>query len=167
MQVAAGIVGGPPLPPGTRQFQYTVNAQGRLIDPEQFGDIIVKTGDDGRITRVKDVAPRRAGRRRLQHRHALQRPARRRHRRLPAARLQRHRHRQRDLREDGGAQEAASRPGVDYAIPYDTTLFVRESIKDVVKTLFEGDRRWSCWSCSSSCRAGGRRSSRCWRFPSR
>ena len=56
VQVAAGIVGGPPLPPDTTPFQFTVNAQGRLIDPEQFGEIIVKTGADGSVTRVKDVA---------------------------------------------------------------------------------------------------------------
>src|SRR5205807_7711031 len=56
VQVAAGVVGGPPLPPGATQFQLTVNAQGRLTDPAQFADIIIKTGADGRITRVKDVA---------------------------------------------------------------------------------------------------------------
>ena len=44
VQVAAGIVGGQPLPPGTAPFQYTVNAQGRLVEPKQFGEIIVKTG---------------------------------------------------------------------------------------------------------------------------
>ena len=77
MQVAAGIVGGPPLPPGTTPFQYTVNAQGRLIDPKQFGDIIVKTGADGSVTRVKDVARVELGAADYTHQHALQRPARR------------------------------------------------------------------------------------------
>src|SRR4029077_3510847 len=56
LQVAAGIVGGQPLPPGTAAFQLSVNAQGRLAYPDQFGEIIVKTGADGRITRVRDVA---------------------------------------------------------------------------------------------------------------
>lgn len=56
VQVAAGIIGGAPLPPGTAQFQYTVNTQGRLVDPKQFGEIIIKTGKDGSLTRVKDVA---------------------------------------------------------------------------------------------------------------
>ena len=55
IQVAAGIVGGPPLPKQSAAFQYTVNAQGRLTDPSEFGDIIVKVGSDGRITRLKDV----------------------------------------------------------------------------------------------------------------
>jgi multidrug efflux pump len=56
VQVAAGIVGGPPLPRGTTPFQYTVNAQGRLVDPKQFGEIIIKTGSDGSLTRIRDVA---------------------------------------------------------------------------------------------------------------
>ena len=56
VQVAAGVVGGPPLPKGVAPFQYTVNAQGRLVDPKQFSEIIVKTGADGSVTRVKDAA---------------------------------------------------------------------------------------------------------------
>ena len=36
LQVAAGIVGGPPVPAGSVPFQYTINAQGRLIEPSQF-----------------------------------------------------------------------------------------------------------------------------------
>ena len=55
VQVAAGIVGGPPLPKQSTAFQYTLNAQGRLTDPSEFGDIVVKVGSDGRITRLKEV----------------------------------------------------------------------------------------------------------------
>ena len=55
VQVAAGIVGGPPLAPGAAQFQYTMNVQGRLTDPEQFSDIIVNVGQDGRITKLRDI----------------------------------------------------------------------------------------------------------------
>ncbi len=46
LQVAAGAIGQPPTPKG-QQFQLTINTLGRLIDPEQFGDIIVKTGTVG------------------------------------------------------------------------------------------------------------------------
>ena len=53
-QVTAGQVGMPPTPPG-QAFQYTLNVNGRLDDPEQFNDIIVKTGDSGDVTRVRDV----------------------------------------------------------------------------------------------------------------
>jgi HAE1 family hydrophobic/amphiphilic exporter-1 len=55
VQVAAGAIGDPPAPDGTA-FQYTVTTLGRLTDEEQFRDIIVKTGEGGRITRVRDVA---------------------------------------------------------------------------------------------------------------
>jgi HAE1 family hydrophobic/amphiphilic exporter-1 len=54
VQVAAGQIGGPPAPPGTA-FQFTINALGRLDTVEQFEDIIIRTGDEGRIVRVKDV----------------------------------------------------------------------------------------------------------------
>src|ERR1051325_6238381 len=55
VQVAAGIIGQPPMTSGV-PFQFTVNAQGRLVDEEQFGDIVIKTGPDGQVTRVRDVA---------------------------------------------------------------------------------------------------------------
>ena len=44
IQVAAGVVGWPPLPKESSAFQYTLNAQGRLTDPSEFGDIVVKVG---------------------------------------------------------------------------------------------------------------------------
>ena len=55
VQVAAGQVGAAPSPPGT-EFELTVSTQGRLVDVEQFEDIIVRTGEGGRILRVGDVA---------------------------------------------------------------------------------------------------------------
>ena len=55
VQVAAGVIGQPPAPKG-QSFQLTVNVLGRLKDVDQFANIIVKTGADGRLVRVKDVA---------------------------------------------------------------------------------------------------------------
>ncbi|TLY56973.1 MAG: multidrug efflux RND transporter permease subunit, partial [Gammaproteobacteria bacterium] len=54
VQVAAGQLGAPPSP-GT-QFQIALNAAGRLTDEQQFRDIIVKTGDDGQVVRLGDIA---------------------------------------------------------------------------------------------------------------
>src|SRR5207247_440634 len=54
-QVAAGVIGQPPMPKGVA-FQLTVNAQGRLIDEAEFGNIVIKSGMDGQVTRVRDVA---------------------------------------------------------------------------------------------------------------
>ena len=56
VQVAAGIIGAQPAPAGAAAFQYTVNTQGRLEDEKEFGAIVVKTGEDGKVTRVRDVA---------------------------------------------------------------------------------------------------------------
>src|SRR5438034_8042239 len=53
-QVTAGQVGMPPTPAG-QAFQYTLNVNGRLDDKDQFEDIIVKTGNNGDVTRVRDV----------------------------------------------------------------------------------------------------------------
>src|SRR5262249_52042488 len=55
VQVASGTVGQQPLPEG-HAFQIPVTTLGRLRDPEEFERIIVKTGADGRVTRVRDVA---------------------------------------------------------------------------------------------------------------
>ena len=55
VQAAAGLIGAPPI--GNDQvLQYSVTALGRLDSPDQFADIIVKTGDDGSLVRVRDIA---------------------------------------------------------------------------------------------------------------
>ena len=53
-QVAAGQIGGPPTEAG-QPFQFTVTVAGRLADAEQFENVIVKSGDAGALTRVRDV----------------------------------------------------------------------------------------------------------------
>jgi hydrophobe/amphiphile efflux-1 (HAE1) family protein len=55
IQVAAGVIGQPPTDE-TGDFQLNVTTQGRLIREDEFSDIIVKRGEDGRITRLRDVA---------------------------------------------------------------------------------------------------------------
>ena len=55
VQVAAGVVGQPPVDDGGA-FQLAVTTQGRLTEPEQFGDVILKSGEDGRLVRLRDVA---------------------------------------------------------------------------------------------------------------
>ncbi len=54
VQVAAGAIGRPPVPAG-ELFQYTLTTLGRLTEAEEFGDIIVKSGQSGQIVRLKDV----------------------------------------------------------------------------------------------------------------
>jgi HAE1 family hydrophobic/amphiphilic exporter-1 len=54
VQVAAGVINQPPVPTAGA-FQLNVETQGRLTDPETFANIIVKSGEDGRVVRVSDV----------------------------------------------------------------------------------------------------------------
>jgi multidrug efflux pump len=134
VQVAAGIVGGPPLPKQSAAFQYTLNVQGRLTDPSQFGDIVVKVGADGRITRLKDIARVELG--------AADYSTTVNYNGHPAVGLA--------VFQLPGTNaintanviyakmaELKKRfpPGIDYAIAHDTTPFVRESIKDLIRTL--------------------------------
>src|SRR5437016_3482238 len=55
VQVAAGQIGQPPVPRG-QDLQYTMSTLGRLVEADQFADIILKTGTDGEVTYLKDVA---------------------------------------------------------------------------------------------------------------
>ncbi len=55
VQVAAGKVGEDPAPAGT-SFEYSVSTKGRLVEVAEFENIVVRTGEDGRLLRVKDVA---------------------------------------------------------------------------------------------------------------
>src|SRR5260221_7206582 len=55
VQVAAGQIGQPPVSTG-QSFQYTLSTLGRLVDAEQFANIVLKTGTDGEVTHLKDVS---------------------------------------------------------------------------------------------------------------
>src|SRR5207245_5859722 len=55
VQVAAGQIGQPPVPRG-QDFQYTMSTLGRLVEADQFADIVLKTGADGEVAYLKDVA---------------------------------------------------------------------------------------------------------------
>jgi hydrophobe/amphiphile efflux-1 (HAE1) family protein len=137
IQVAAGTIGGPPLPPGTTQFQYTVNAQGRLTEPSQFADIVVKTGADGRITRVGDIARVELGAADYGTSNTLNGK--------PTVGIGIYQLPGTNAIQTAAAVQAEMEvlkrtrfpPGLDFSAPYNTTIFVRNSIKDVVVTLFE------------------------------
>lgn len=55
MEVSAGSVGAPPVG-GGQQFEYTLTARGRLADAEQFGNIVIRSGEDGALLRLRDIA---------------------------------------------------------------------------------------------------------------
>ena len=137
VQVAAGIVGGPPLPPGTTQFQYTMNVQGRLSSPEQFAEMIVNVGQNGRTTQLRDVG--RVELAAADYSTAMTFDGR------PAVALAMFQLPGSNSIQTANAiykkmEELKKRfpAGVEYEIPYDTTRFVRDSIRDVIFTLVEG-----------------------------
>lgn len=135
LQVAAGAIGEPPIPKG-QQFQYTITTLGRLETVGEFGDIIIRAEPDGTVVRIKDVARVELGAQSYDQDSLLdgesaigigiyQ---------LPGANA---------LDVDKQVRVTMEQlkknfpSGVDYRIVYDTTEFVKASIIEVVKTLFE------------------------------
>jgi len=134
IQVAAGQIGAPPVPDG-QQFQYTIKAKGRLATPEEFEEIVLRTGEDGAIVKIGDVARVELG---AQFYNAsgefngqpstvlaiYQAPG--------ANALQ--------VSENVLARlESLSQAfpdDVEYAVPFNTTDFVQASLDDVIATLF-------------------------------
>ncbi len=133
VQVAAGQVGQPPAPAGL-VFQYTMNTQGRLSSPEQFGAIVIKAGADGQVTYLRDVSRSELGARSMDTLCRLDGnpsvglgvfP-------LPTANAldtaNRVKARMRELK-------ARFPDKLEYAIVYDTTPFINESVDEVFHTL--------------------------------
>jgi hydrophobic/amphiphilic exporter-1 (mainly G- bacteria), HAE1 family len=134
-QVTAGQVGMPPAPPSV-DFQYTIDLSGRLSDVTQFENVIVKTGSDGAITRLKDVGRIELGAQTYGQAFTLNGKQ--------AAGI--------GIYQSPGANAldvegrvktrmtelAKSFPqGLVSSVPFDTTIFVHASIEEVYKTLIE------------------------------
>jgi multidrug efflux pump len=135
VQAAAGVIGGSPSVPGL-SLQLSVNAQGRLQSTEEFANIVVKTSDDGAVTRLGDVSRVELGaadyslRSLLGNKTAVAIPI----FQAPGSNaIQIADHVRRLMTELKQNMPA----GVDYEIVYDTTQFVRASIQAVVHTLLE------------------------------
>ena len=135
VQAAAGIIGASPSVPQTG-LQLNVNAQGRLSTAEEFGNIIVKSGENGEITRLSDVARIELGAADYTLRSLLDgQPA------VAIAVLQAPGSNAIEIantvQETMDELQLAMPEGVKYEIVYDTTKFVRASIEKVVETLLE------------------------------
>ncbi|WP_420234467.1 efflux RND transporter permease subunit [Pseudomonas sp. ABY48] len=134
-QVAAGALGAPPAP-NAQAFQLSINTQGRLVNEEEFENIIIRSGANGEITRLKDIARVELGSSQYALRSLLdnqpavaipifQRPG------SNAIQISN------DVREKMDELKKSFPAGMDYSIVYDPTIFVRGSIEAVVHTLFE------------------------------
>ena len=133
VQVAAGQIGQPPSP-DDQAFQYTITTQGRLSDVEQFEEIIVKTGDNGRVTRVKDVARVELGAQSYDMFSQLdgQPSTSLAIFQLPEANALNVAN---QIRQTMDQLKQTFPQGMDYIIPFDTTKFVKSGIKEVYETL--------------------------------
>ncbi len=134
VQVAAGTVGAPP--DTTAPFQLSVNTQGRLATEEEFGNIIVNSNAAGGVTYLRDVARIELGSNQYALRSLLNnKPA------IGMGIFEAPNSNALQLSADVRAvMDEAKKdfpPDVDYAIVYDPTQFVRDSIKAVVHTLIE------------------------------
>jgi len=135
VQIAAGAIGQQPVSQPV-DFELQINAKGRLVSPEEFGRIIVKTGPNGEKTLLKDIArvelsaDSYALRSLLNNKTAVALPI----FQTPGANAL-------QLSSDvRGAMEQLKKnfpDGVDYSVVYDPTIFVRHSIEAVVHTLLE------------------------------
>ena len=137
VQVAGGSVGQPPFRTGGPAFELPVQVQGRLTDPDQFGDVVLKTDvETGAITRLRDVARVEIGSQDYSIRGmSNERPA------IFMAIQQLPGSNALDTADGVLADlEAASHdfpPGVHYSIPYNPTEYVQDSVNEVERTLVE------------------------------
>src|ERR1700676_3529331 len=135
VQVAAGALGAPPTPSAS-DFQLLINTKGRLISEADFGAIVVRAGDAGQITRLRDVARIELGadtyalRSLLDNQPAVAVPIFARPGSNAIAISNAVRAKMEELKKSFPAD-------IDYTVVYDPTVFVRSSIEAVVHTLFE------------------------------
>ena len=144
VQIAAGNIGAPPFTNNPAAYQLQVQAQGRLVTPEQFADIVLKRDDQGRITRVSDVARVELGAATYTTNAYLGLDTNGTPDTNPAAAIG-------VLQQPGtNALQAADGvikemavlkksfpPGLDYKIIYNPTQYIKDSIAEVQRTLFE------------------------------
>ncbi|MEO8799769.1 MAG: efflux RND transporter permease subunit, partial [Polyangiaceae bacterium] len=131
----AGQIGAEPAPPG-QQLTYTVRAQGRLVEPEDFGNVIVRENPDGSSVRIKDVARVELGALNYQQYGSFNgKPA------GVIAAFQMPGSNALDT-ADGVKKEMEELkkrfpPGLDYRISLDTTAPIKAGIREIIETLAE------------------------------
>jgi multidrug efflux pump len=135
VQAAAGVIGASPSVSGL-DLQLSVNAQGRLQTPEDFADIVVKSGSQGEVTRLGDVARVEMGAADYSLRSLLDNKS-----AVGMGVFQAPGSNALDISTNVHAAMADLKKtmpeGVDFDIVYDTTAFVKASIESVIHTLLE------------------------------
>ncbi len=135
VEVAAGLFGQAPQPAGNL-FQLAVRTRGRLVRPEEFGAIVLKTDSNGQITRLRDVARVELGANDYSIDSRLDG--------MPAAAIALFQQPGSNAIETANAIEQTMKElakdfpaGLEYRVAFDTSAFIRESIRAVIHTLLE------------------------------
>ncbi len=135
VQVSAGAIGAPPQP-GARDFTLSIHAEGRLVTEEEFGDIVLKTGTNSQITRLRDVARIELGASEYALRSLLNNQQ-----AVAVVIFQAPGSNAIDISDNVRAKMAELErffpEGLKWDVVYDPTVFVRDSIKAVITTLLE------------------------------
>ena len=131
----AGQVGAEPAPPG-QELTFTVRAQGRLVEPDEFANVVIRENPDGSAVRVRDVARTELGSLNYQQYGTFNgKPA------AVVAAFQTPGSNALDVAENirKTMVDLASRfpPGIDYKVSLDTTVPVKAGIREIVETLLE------------------------------
>jgi hydrophobe/amphiphile efflux-1 (HAE1) family protein len=135
LQAPAGKIGAPPMPAG-QQFEYTVRVKGRLSEPAEFENIILRTKPDGTIVRIRDVARvELAAQSYAGYSQVDGKPC------VAIILFQLPGSNALDVVQEANATlktlSKAFPAGVSYKTMYDSTKFVRASLEEVLKTLLE------------------------------
>ena len=133
-QVAAGQIGQPPVPTG-QAFQLTINTRGRLVEAREFGEVVLKVDDEGRMVKLKDVTDRiELGASAYDQTCTLDGQ--------PSVALSVYQLPGTNAIETANRVKAKMAElqgrfpaGVEYQIVYDTTPFIEESVREVFSTL--------------------------------
>jgi HAE1 family hydrophobic/amphiphilic exporter-1 len=135
VQVASGVLNQPPMAHQTA-FQLNVETLGRLVDPRQFADVVVRTDPDGRVTRLRDVARVEIGAQDYSANGYLDDRA-----AVPLLVFQRPGSNALDTAKqvlDTMKELSKSFPeGLRYDVVYNPTEFISQSVNEVVKTIYE------------------------------
>ena len=133
IQAAAGLIGAPPIP-NDQVLQYSVSALGRLSSPQEFGNIIVRTGSNGAIVRVRDIARVELGAKSYNSISQLNGK--------PAATIAIYQSPGTNalgvatsVRKELDSLKSRFPQDVSYQVIYDSTNFVRATVREIVETL--------------------------------
>ncbi|MBD1845108.1 efflux RND transporter permease subunit [Cyanobacteria bacterium FACHB-63] len=140
IQVGAGQIGQAPAVPG-QQYQYSITAQGRLKDAEEFNNLVIKTGETGTLVRLRDVGRAELGAENYGSLLRFTTEDRVTHRGVGLGVNQQFGSNALDVakavKEEMQNLSSSFPPGLKYEVAFDTTTFIEAGAREVIRSLFE------------------------------